>query len=261
MVRDLISFGIIFILSLVGIKNKYVGSFISILIALFVIYNTIINKRLEIENNIFVIAKGVSVLLPLLIYANYYYFKDKITLPGIFFTSLMVLNLLEVSFLVQFKCSETLSYINGIFVTILALYTPIFKYDKRLSLYLYDNHWFWSISSSIMLSVFYLFNNFYSLTRYVKLLIFSIVMPTIYSFISGDTKLWLPLRFFSLAFIFAIVSNNYLTTLVTNNEHITDYTSDKYNNLRLIGTFINFLCTIYLIKGGISGTFLSTLIS
>ena len=258
MIRDVVSLGAIFILSFLACKNKYIGSFISLLVVVLVIYNSTSTNRFN-SSPIFVIVKGISVLIPLLLYANYHYFKDKIILSGLLFSSFMVINLLEVPLLVQFTCSEIMSYINGFFMIILALYTPIFNYNEKLSLFSYNNHWLWSIFSSIILSSFYLFNNFYSLTKYVKLLLFSIIMPTIYALLSGSTEYWLPLRFYSLSLIFVIISSKYLSTLVTNNETITDYTSDKYNNLRIISTIINFICICYLIKNGNSNTFLSSL--
>lgn len=194
----------------------------------------------------------MSVILPLVLYSNYYKIVDIIQLPTLLFTWILFINILEVPFLIQFKLDDVLSHINGICTIILGLYTPYILYNKRTHNFTFQNHLVWAVAN--------LFNSFYKDSKYNKL----VFMPTVYSILVRETELWVPLRVYSLAFTFMIVSNTYLTNIFTGtslDKTLPKLTTDKYYKVSVCSIIINVLITLLLIKNGTNSTLLGSLIN
>lgn len=266
MINDLIQLVVIFVLSLLASTNKHIGGAMSIIL-LFIIALSINDTQFYtkyIHKNPFPFIKGITVILPLVLYSNYYKIKYFIQLPPLFFTWVLFINILEVPFLIQFRSEDVLSHINGICTIILALYTPYILYNKNTQIFTFRDNLIWTVANLFILGSFYVFNSYYKGSAYVKLVLFSVCMPTVYSILVRDTELWIPLRIYSLALTSMIVSSTYLTDLFTGtslDKILLKFTNEKYYKLRAFSVCVNVLISMWLIKRGTKDTLVGSLIN
>ena len=160
-------------------------------------------KRKQEYTSLFIKIKALLVLLPIIIYPYYnlVYTNEKST----FFTTVLMLNILEVAILLCFKSDEILSNINGLTLLALALLTPqLNNYNSHNVKF--DNNYLWSISYSIMLSSTYLFNDYYYKDNWRYSGIYSVLIPSIHMLFTKSCELWIPLRIYSLIITFFIDS-------------------------------------------------------
>ena len=232
------------------------------LMCIFISYAFINNKLPNLS--LFGWIKGISVFIPIILYTCYPYLNQSINIPTLFFTIVLALNILEPPLLIQLYCKEPLSIINGILTIILALYTPILSFDKKIGFITFNNHWLWTLSNTAVLGSFYLFNDKYNTTPSVqKWLLFAIAFPTIFSILMKSTNLWLPLRVYSLALVLFMYSNPSLNKIMTNknDRYLTDFTKDRYNWLRLVSVITNIGLVAAMVKHGNKNTFIDYLLN
>ena len=144
---------------------------------------------------------------------------------------------------------------------ILAFFTPKLFFNPVSLNIEFSKHIWWCLSSSIILSCLYLFNDYYRGINWRYSGIFSITIPTIHSLVVGNTNLWLPLRVFSLTLSFLIT--NFLKTLIIillmkSQKNKMDLS--KYNNINVIGNILGFISLIPVIYKGYDDTILDYII-
>ena len=120
--KTIIYFIIIYLVSYILVTNKILSSIFGILIPILFLFSHY-SKIFKLD--IFQIVKGLSVLIPLIFYSNYHFFSNNMkTHEVIIFTFILFINILEPAFMLEFFKSDFLSNINGIFLIILAFFTP-----------------------------------------------------------------------------------------------------------------------------------------
>lgn len=167
-------------------------------------------------------------------------------------------------FLVQFKTDDVVSHINGICTIILALYTPYLLYNKKTHHFTFHNNLLWAVAYTFILGSFYAFNSYYRDSKYIKLIIILLFMPTAYSMLIRDTELWIPLRVYSLALTCMIVSSKKLTDVFTGttlDKTLQKMTNKNYSILRSCSVAVNVVIVLWLMKQGTDHTLLGYLLN
>ena len=258
--KTIIYFIIIYLVSYILVTNKILSSIFGILVPLLFLFSHY-SKIFKLDT--FQIVKGLSVLIPLIFYSNYHFFLNNMKKHEvIIFTFILFIIILEPAFMLEFFKYDLLSNINGIFLIILAFFTPKLLFNPVSLNIEFSNHIWWSLSSTIILNCLYLFNDYYRGINWRYSGIFSITVPTIHSLVVGNTNLWLPLRVFSLTLSFLITNffenfDNYFTDQITKKIR---WTSSNYNNINVIGNILGFISLIPVIYKGYDDTILDYII-
>jgi len=219
------------------------------IIALYLLFT----KYKDYKTN-FIRLKALIVLLPIIFYP-YYSLIYKNT-KSIFFTSILAINLLQVSLMLGFNSNEFLTNLNGLNLLILSILTPVLNnYDTD---YLkFDKNYIWGISKTIILLNTYLFNDHYYQSKWRYAGIYSIIIPSIHTFLTNNSKVWIPLRIYSLVLSFFIDSTFPLIhkNMVTELNNVFTPSTQKFDVLKSIFSIIEVIMVIFLIKNS-NNTFL-----
>lgn len=192
-------FIILYGLSYIITKFKIISRFFSIFVPLFLLLTSYSNfGPLKLFSKI----KVITVLIPLILYANYdLFFKD--TSPSCFLSSILFINIIEIGILLGLSSKNPITFMNGIFLIILSFYTPITKYYPDIKHYSFENMSF-AIAKSLLLTSTYLFNEFYYKGKLRYAAIYSTMLPLIHSLYNNSTIMYIPLRVYSLVLVFLI---------------------------------------------------------
>ena len=132
-VRHITLFSCLYAFSLILTNNNFLAKIICLIMPLTIFFSKKNYKSYWIDylkwSNLFAIIKGLSVFIPLLVYANYEYLFSIDNKHTKLFTILLVFNILQPALLICLNSNEKLSKLNGIFLIILALLTPKLFYD------------------------------------------------------------------------------------------------------------------------------------
>ena len=259
MTTDIYSFGIVFIVTFLCSTNRHFATLVTSTVVPYILY-----EGFRRDWRLFGYIKGISVLMPILLYANYYLVAGKGKFESLLLTSLLALNIIEPAIVVQLWDGEWVSVMNGILTVVLALYTPIITYDWAKPSIGFTHHSKWIIAYVFVLGSFYLFNDYYrQATGWVPWGVFSVVMPGVYSLLTGSTNLWVPLRAYSLFLSFFLMVNPTLAsiTMSANSVLTTNYMmfDDKYDAVRQVCLVAGVITTGLVVRDGASGTILGEL--
>ena len=205
--------------------------------------------------SLFAKIKSVSVLIPLFFYTFHDLFPN-INIVTIL-SYILALNVSQPGILLGINSKEWLSKINGLCIVILALYTP--KLTLKNNIIGYDNNQLWGICKTILLITVYLFNDYFYKHSWRYAGIYALLIPTIVSLLTNNSRIWLPLRVYFLVITFFImtkypeIDNN--MTLYLNNNYL--FSTDKYDTYKGIFVIIGIIATIKLILQGRKNTILS----
>ena len=253
--KQFIVFTILFILSYSAAKINMFATILSIFIPAYILCR----PTADIDMNPFRYWKGPSVLIPLLIFANFYLLPKSIHKYAYLFTYILMFNMLQPIFLIQLKDSEIMSKLNAILLLVLALYTPKLHYNESRSIISFkDKHNIsWIIASCLVLGGLYIFSDYYKRAEWQYIGLYGIIIPTLVSLIGQDTILWPSLRAYALPLSFLVlfdpIKSMYIQTtkkLVTN----YDLSHDKYDSARAMLLCLSSIATAYVVKNGTKNT-------
>ena len=244
-------FIVIYLVSYSLSKINILGRIFGVIVPIVILFQILINNPSFSGFSPFGIIKGISVLVPVMLYSNYKYFKNtKLFGKSVLFwlTIILFFNILQPAFILELPSHEILSKFNGLLIVILALYTPQLVYDNKLNIVNFNNHFLWGIAYTIILTCTYLFNNYFKHMNWRYSGIYSIIIPTLHSVLTGSTRLWFPLRVYSLTLTFLILFvfnkyDKYVTEKLTKSYL---WSTDKYDNIKLLGSILG-LSSIILI--------------
>ena len=182
--------------------------------------------------------KVISVFIPLLLYTNYdLIYPD--TSPSFFWSSILFFNIIQVGILIGLTSKNITAIINGIFLIILSFYSPIFNYYSNIEYYGFENMTF-VIAKTLLLVSTYLFNEFYYKGRLRYALIYSVLIPLIYSIYYNNTMMYVPLRIYSLTLVFLIdaIFPEIHHKMVEKLNKSFLWSTNKFNKLKIFYLFI-----------------------
>lgn len=246
----LIYFICLYLVSFILYYNLNISKIVIPIIAFYLLFS----KKYKDYKSIFIRIKALIVLLPIIFYP-YYNLMYKNT-KSIFFTSVLFINLLQVSLMLGFNSDDFLTKLNGLNLLILSILTPIL--NNYNSDYLkFDKNNLWGYSKTIILLNTYLFNDFYYQNTWKYAGIYSIIIPSIHIFLTKNSKAWIPLRIYSLVLSFFIDSTYPLIhkNMVTELNNIFTPSTDKFDGLKSIFSIIEVIMIIFLIKNRNNNTF------
>jgi len=246
---------ILYKVSLFLSKTNSIARLFCCSIPLYILYGNKSNKPISL----FSMIKGLSVFIPLLIYPNYNnIFDTKTNKQTVLFTIILVFNILQPALLLCLNSSEKLSKLNGIYLIVLAILTPKLYYNEQTQNIIFTDNILWCISSTIMLSSTYLFNDFYYKMNWRYPGLYSIIIPTLHTIIYNNTSLWLPLRAYSLALTF-IIMIKFPSLEKEISEKLNSkilWSTNNYDTVKFAYSGIELILTLLLIKQGHRDTFL-----
>lgn len=253
--KQIIVFTILFIISYSAAKINNIATILSIFIPVYLLFRPM--KDLDISS--FRAWKGPSVLIPLLIFANFYLLPKSFRKYAYIFTYILAFNMLQPVFLIQLKDSEIMSKINALLLFILAFYTPKLHFNESLQIIAFENKddISWIIASCFVLGSLYIFSDYYKQSPWQYIGLYSILMPAIVALISKDNTLWASLRAYSLALSFLILFDPIKSIYEQTTKNLVsnyDLSHDKYNIARAAMLMMSTIATGYVIKSGTKNT-------
>lgn len=198
--------------------------------------------------------KTVLVLIPLFFY-SYHDMFSSVNIPTIL-SYILALNIAEPGVLLGIHSKELLSKINGLCLLIIALYTP--QLTLKDNIIGYDNNQLWGIACSILLTIVYLFNDYFYKHKWKYAGIYALLIPTSISLYMNDSRLWLPLRIYSLV-ISWFIHNKYETIDDKMSFYLNQnypFSTDKYDKYKLLSVIIGIIATIKVVLQGKMNTIL-----
>jgi len=246
----LIYFIFLYLVSFILYDNVNISKIVIPIIAFYFLFS-----KYKDYKSIFIKIKALIVLLPIIFYP-YYSLIYKNT-KSIFFTSVLFINLLQVSLMLGLNSDEYLTKLNGLNLLILSILTPIL--NNYNSDYLkFDKNNLWGYSKTIILLNTYLFNDFYYQNIWKYAGIYSIIIPSIHTFLTKNSKAWISLRIYSLVLSFFIDSTYPLIhkNMVTELNKIFTPSTDKFDGLKSIFSIIEVIMIFFLVKNINNNTFL-----
>ena len=168
-----------------------------------------------------------------------------------------MLNVLVVSIILGLKSNNNLSKLNCLYLLFLSLYTPIL-YNVKNNNVVFNNNYLWAIGYTIILSSNNLFNEYYTNNRWKFANTYSSIIPTIHILFSKNTKLWFPLRIYSLVItifiqlLFPSIHTNVFNKINT----ITSLNTTKMNIFKSGYLIIETIILLLIMKQGYKNTFL-----
>lgn len=246
----LIYFIFLYLVSFILYYNVNISKIVIPIIAFYLLFS-----KYKDYKTIFIRIKALIVLLPIIFYP-YYSLIYKNT-KSIFYTSVLVINLLQVSLMLGLNSNEFLTKLNGLNLLILSILTPIL--NNYNSNYLkFDKNNLWGFSKTIILLNTYLFNDFYYQNTWRYAGIYSIIIPSIHTFLTKSSKAWIPLRIYSLVLTFFIDSTYPLIhkNMVTELSNVFTPSTEKFDGLKSIFSIIEVIMINLLVKNRNNNTFL-----
>ena len=260
--KQIIVFILLFILSYSAAKINTIATVLSIFIPTYLLFRPV--KDLDIS--LFRAWKGPSVLIPLLIFANFYLLPKRFRKYAYIFTYILAFNMLQPVFLIQLKDSEIMSKINALLLFILAFYTPKLHFNESLKVIAFENkhNISWIIASCLVLGSLYIFSDYYKRSHWQYIGLYSILMPAIVTLINKDNTLWSSLRVYSLALSFLILFDPIKSIYEQTTKGLVsnyDLSHDKYDIARAVTLIMSTIATGYVIKNGTKNTVIDYLLS
>ena len=253
--KQIIVFILLFIVSYSAAKINTIATILSIFIPAYLLFRPM--KDLDIS--LFRAWKGPSVLIPLLMFANFYLLPKSFHKYAYIFTYILAFNMLQPVFLIQLKDSEIMSKINALLLFILAFYTPKLHFNDSLKVIAFENKHdiSWIIASCLVLSSLYIFSDKFKQSHWQYIGLYSILMPTIVTLINKDNTLWASLRAYSLALTFLILFDPIKSIYEQTTKNLVsnyDLSHDNYDIARAITLMVSTIATGYVIKNGTKNT-------
>lgn len=233
------------------ILNKLFTIGIIIRIILYVLQNSNFIAN-YIKLSLFTKIKSLLVFIPLFFYTFHDMFLN-INITEVL-SYILALNVAEPGILLGIKSNEILSKITGICLVIVALFTP--KLSLENNIIGYDNNHLWGLSKTILLTTVYLFNNYFKEHSWKYAGVYSLIIPLFVSFLANNSRLYLPMRIYSLVLTFIInikypeIHSNMSAYL--NNRY--KLTTDKYDKFKSIFVCIGVIITLCVVFRGTKNT-------
>lgn len=267
---NFIYFVCIFIFSYCCATNNILSSIFSIFAPFYIIYAILlkcIQEKQCASFTFFSIIKGVSVLIPLIFYANYWLIEKYTSLYKsqllYIFSFILFINVLEPSIILELTNSNIFSNINGLLLLLLAIYTPKLIYDKDLREIVFeDKHISWGIASSIILTFTYLFNSYYRNMNWRYSGIYSVVIPSLYCLLANSANLWLPLRVYSISLTFLIQYMLPEYDKIATNDLTKQFkwSTSEYDIYKIFGLLFGLISISNVVNNGFENTILESIL-
>ena len=253
--KQFIVFAILLIISYSAAKINIIATIISIFIPIYILFLS--TEKLVITP--FRAWKGPSVLLPLLIFANFYLLPKNFHKYAYVFTYILAFNMLQPVFLLQLKDAEIMSKINALLLLILAFYTPKLHFNDSLKIIAFENKYdiSWIIASCLVLFGLYIFSNYYKQDHWQYIGLYSIFIPTIVTLFNKDNTLWAALRAYALPLSFLVLFDPIKSIYQQTTKKLVsnyDLSHDKYDIARALLLMMSTIATGYVIKNGTKNT-------
>ena len=241
----------------IGISSLLLTKFtiINKLFALLIPIHFIIQKKIPFSNlDLFLKIKSLLVLVSLIFYSYHNIFSN-VDIP-ILISYMLALNIVEPGIILGINSKEWLSKINGLCLIILALYTP--KLTLKNKIIGYDNNQLWTITYSILLIVLYLFNDFFYKSDWKYPGLYALLIPLSWSLYMNNSRIWLPLRLYSLVITWVIMTNypNIHNNMSSYLNHRYPLTTSNYDIYKSLSVIIGIFATIKVVLQGRTNTIL-----
>lgn len=203
LINQIVVATILFIITYIPAKINAAATLFSVLVPLYLLWRPL--SKLDI--NPFRAWKGPSVLIPMVLFANFYLLPESAKAYAPLFTLVLVFNMLQPIFLIQLKDDEVMSKLNAVLLLILALYTPKAHYDESAKVVCFEdkNVLHWIVASCLVLGSLYVFSDYYRKSPWQYVGLYAILIPTLFSLITGNTTLWPSLRVYAIAASFLVL--------------------------------------------------------
>tara|TARA_E500000178_G_C16836488_1_gene668525 strand:+ start:30 stop:803 length:774 start_codon:yes stop_codon:yes gene_type:complete len=244
-------------IAFLGISSLLLTKFdiLNKLFALLIPIHFIIQKKIPFGNlDLFLKIKSLLVLISLVFY-SYHDMFSIVDIP-IIISYMLALNIAEPGIMLGINSKKWLSKINGFCLIILALYTP--KLTLKNNIIGYDNNQLWTITYSILLGILYLFNDYFYKSNWKYPGIYALLIPISLSLYMNNSRIWLPLRLYSLVITWLIMTNypdihRTISSYLNNTYALTNNNYDLYKSLSVI---IGIFATIKVVLQGKTNTIL-----
>lgn len=191
-------------------------------------------------DTLFVKVKRYSVYIPAAIYGiNKLYINSSINrFTKIFFTLILLINILEASIFEENKSNKKIRKLNALNLFVLALLTP--KLNNKLE---FNNNKLWEIGYTLLVSGMILFHNDFNNGNVRFSAIYGNIIPTIFS----NKKSWVSYRVYSLTNIFIL--DDLLHKQTHDKLALINNKFEKYNiQFEIPYTILSSLYTLFLLK-------------
>ena len=173
-----------------------------------------------------------------------------------------MINILVVSLMLELNNKEYLSKINGIYLLIISLLTPVLNNYNSDNIK-YDNNYLWGLSNTIVLISSYIFNDYYYKHNWRYVGIYAVIIPTLHMYLTKNPSMWLKMRIYSIFLTFIIQAFNPLihSKLVTNINKKFLPSTNHFDNIKFLFLIISGYFIYLLIKQGYKNTFLDLVLT
>ena len=229
--------------SLLLIKYAILNKLFTIGVILYVLLQ---NSISFITLSLFAKIKSLLVFIPLILYTFYDMFPN-INIAGLL-SYILALNVAEPGILLGINSNEILSKITGICLVIVALFTP--NLSLKNNIISYDNNHLWGLSYTILITTVYLFNDYFQDHSWKYAGVYSVIIPMLLSILINDSRVFLPLRIYSLVLSYIIIIkypeiHSNMSSYLNKKYKLTTDKYDKFKSVFVCICVIITMCVIY----------------